>query len=95
MDRSKLILIIISLAILCYYYMGQAKSTLPGGKKFTVYGTSWCGYTTKQREYLNKKYGKGSHTYVDCETGDCSGITAFPVTQTPSGEKIKGFNETL
>ena len=95
MDRSKIILIIITLSILCYYYMGQTKSKLPRGKKFIVYGTSWCGYTTKQRDYLDNKYGKGSHTYVDCETGDCNGIEAFPVTQTPDGNKVKGFNETL
>ena len=64
MDRSKIILIIITLSILCYYYMGQAtKHAAPGGKKFTVYGTSWCGYTTKQRDYLDNKVWQGV-TYI-------------------------------
>lgn len=94
MDTSKIILIIIALIVLCYYYMGQTASTMKGDK-FIVYGTTWCGYTTKQREYLDRRYGKGSHTFVDCDKENCPGITAFPVTQTPQGTKVKGFNETL
>ena len=64
----------------------------PGGIKFIVYGTEWCGYTTKQRKHLDKKYGAGSHEFVDCDKTDCPGIDAFPVTKTPSGDMVKGFN---
>jgi hypothetical protein len=62
-------------------------------RNFTVYGTTWCGYTTKQREHLDQKYGRGSHTFIDCDQQDCGGINSFPVTITPSGKKIIGFNE--
>lgn len=65
-------------------------------KKFIVYGTSWCGYTTKQRKHLDSKYGKNSHTYVDCETGKCpKDITSFPVTISASGNKVVGFNTEM
>lgn len=62
------------------------------GNKFVVYGTEWCGYTTKQRKHLDKKYGPGSHEFVDCDKTHCPGINAFPVTKTPAGDMIKGFN---
>ena len=86
-----IVLIIITLGILCYYYMGQSESKTG----FTVYGTTWCGYTTKQREYLDKKYGRNSHKFIDCDKQNCPGISAFPVTEKPDGTKVKGFNETL
>lgn len=90
----KLIIVLILVAIIvCYYFMGQKASYQ--GKQYTVFGTTWCGYTTKQREYLDNKYGKGSHKFVDCDSGDCGGIEAFPVTETPSGERVKGFNESI
>ena len=87
------ILIIITLAILCYYYMGQSKSSQ--NAQFIVYGTTWCGYTTKQREHLDKKYGKGSHIFIDCDKENCPGITAFPVTEKSNGIRVKGFNQNL
>ena len=73
--------------------MGSA----PAGGKFIVYGTEWCGFTTKQRKYLDDKYGPGSHQYVDCEKdqGSCSNMNAFPVTKTPNGNMVKGFNNTI
>ena len=73
--------------------MGQKASYQD--KKFTVFGTTWCGYTTKQREHLDKKYGKGSHDFIDCDTQDCGDIDSFPVTETPRGERVRGFNEPI
>lgn len=74
----------------------KPKSPLPEGAKFVVYGTEWCGYTTKQRKHLDDKYGAGSHEFVDCDKGDCpNGVDAFPVTKTPSGDMVKGFNTEL
>jgi len=65
------------------------------GKKetgvWTVYGTTWCGWTTKQLEYLKKK--SIDHKFVDCEKGKCDGIDAFPVMDSPNGERITGYKE--
>jgi len=58
---------------------------------WTVYGTTWCGWTTKQLEYLKKKGIK--HKFVDCEKGKCDGIDAFPVIESPNGERITGYKE--
>jgi hypothetical protein len=65
------------------------------GKKetgaWTVYGTTWCGWTTKQLEYLKKK--SIDHKFIDCEKGKCDGIDAFPVMDSPNGERITGYKE--
>ena len=58
---------------------------------WTVYGTTWCGWTTKQLEYLKKK--GIDHKFVDCEKGKCDGIDAFPVMDSPNGERITGYKE--
>lgn len=58
---------------------------------WTVYGTTWCGWTTKQLEYLKKK--GIDHKFVDCEKGKCDGIDAFPVMESPNGERITGYKE--
>jgi len=58
---------------------------------WTVYGTSWCGWTIKQLEYLKKK--GIDHKFVDCEKGKCDGIDAFPVLESPNGERITGYKE--
>ena len=87
---------IIVLAACVVAMMKKSKSVSPAGGKFIVYGTEWCGYTTKQRKHLDNKYGAGSHEFVDCDSGDCpQGIDAFPVTKTPSGDMVKGFNTEL
>ena len=59
--------------------------------EWTVYGTSWCGWTTKQLEYLKKK--GITHKFIDCEKNNCDGIDAFPVMESSSGEKVKGYKE--
>ena len=58
---------------------------------WTVYGTTWCGWTTKQLEYLKKKGIE--HKFVDCEKGKCDGIDAFPVIESPNGERMTGYKE--
>ena len=62
-----------------------------GTGAWTVYGTTWCGWTTKQLEYLKKKGIE--HKFVDCEKGKCDGIDAFPVMESPNGERITGYKE--
>ena len=93
--------IIIIAAVVALYIVKYCKTRMSksssGPTKFTVLGTEWCGYTTKQRKHLDDKYGKGSHTYIDCdkEKGKCEGLSAFPVTRDASGKETKGFNKDL
>jgi len=97
----KYILAVAAVAVFacCAYTMmkNKAPSPSPTGGKFTVYGTDWCGFTTKQRKHLDSKYGPGSHTYVNCEKdkNSCSGMDAFPVTKTANGDMVKGFNTDI
>jgi hypothetical protein len=90
--RQLLFLIAVGVAVLIMYK--SRKSGGGGGKAdFTVYGTAWCGYTTKQREALG-----GRHTYIDCDLdkAQCQGINGFPVTvNNTTGERHKGFNPNL
>lgn len=92
-----IITVVISLYIFKYCKNRMSKNVPPGTVKFTVLGTDWCGYTTKQRKHLDDKYGKGSHTYIDCDKDKdkCNGISAFPVTRTSDGREFKGFNKDL
>jgi len=82
--------ILLAVVIVFCVYRPMAKK-----EKFTVYGTTWCGYTTKQRDHLNSKYGRGSHKFVDCDKENCHGIESFPVTVTKNGTKVVGFNESI
>jgi len=58
---------------------------------WTVFGTTWCGWTTKQLDYLKNKGIE--HKFVDCEKGKCDGVKAFPVMESPTGERITGYKE--
>jgi len=82
-------------AINTYIFLNTGKSTKVQKETdkgtWTVYGTTWCGWTTKQLEYLKKK--GIDHKFVDCEKGKCDGIDAFPVIESPNGEKITGYKE--
>ena len=80
-------------AINAYIFLntGNIVKTDKGTGTWTVYGTTWCGWTTKQLEYLKKK--GIDHKFVDCEKGKCDGIDAFPVIESPNGERITGYKE--
>ena len=82
----------IILALINIMILLQTKKTSSGGGKgWTVYGTMGCGWTRKQLDYM-KKSGR-PFTFVDCDKGECAGMTAFPTTVAPSGEKTVGFKE--
>ncbi len=91
-----LIIALIMLGIAIYMFNRYGSKTGPK-KGFTVYGTDWCSYTTKQRAHLDNKYGPNSHKYINCEKnkGKCKGMTGFPVTVTKDGKRVKGFNTDL
>ena len=80
-------------AVNAYIFLNTGKKveTDKATGTWTVYGTTWCGWTTKQLEYL-KKNGI-DHKFVDCEKGKCDGIDAFPVMDSPTGERITGYKE--
>lgn len=59
--------------------------------QLTVYGTDWCKWTKKQRDYLTEK--GIPFTYIDCEQQKCpASVTAFP-TLDKDGELMVGFRE--
>jgi hypothetical protein len=57
--------------------------------QWTVYGTDGCGWTRKQLKEMDDK--GVSYTYVNCETGDCGGISSYPTLKSDSGETKVGF----
>ena len=89
-----LALIVIDIYILLNTGNNKMKTTKKVDDKtveWTVYGTSWCGWTTKQLEYLKKK--NIPYKFIDCEKGNCDGIEAFPVMKSSDGEEIVGYKE--
>ena len=60
-------------------------------KKWKVYGTTWCGWTTRQLEYM-KKHNK-AYEFIDCEKEQCNGIKSFPTLVSSDGENISGYRE--
>ena len=80
-----LIVALILIVVLTLYQISPKKM---GGPKYTIYGTMGCGWTRKQLDYM-KKSGK-PFTFVDCDKGECAGMTAFPTTVAPSEWKEKG-----
>jgi hypothetical protein len=49
--------------------------------KPTLYGTDWCGYTTKQKQAFDK--AQVLYDYVNCETSPdkCAGISSYPTVK--------------
>ena len=79
------------------YILRRLKPVGPSTTGYTVYGTNWCGYTTKQKKYLAQTYGPTSYTYVDCDTHKtiCKDITSYPQTTLPNGDTVRGYNNTI
>jgi hypothetical protein len=59
--------------------------------QLTVYGTEWCSWTKKQREYLTNK--GIPFRFVDCDKGHCpANVSGFP-TMDKDGEILVGYRE--
>jgi len=86
----------ILIAIRLYDFL-KPKKVDTSNVDLVVYGTDWCGYTTKQRKHLDSKYGPGSHVYVNCEEHPekCKDMKGFPVTEKADGSVIVGFNSQI
>lgn len=96
-NKMYIALAIVVAVVAYYYFYKPGNSARDPNATFTVFGTDWCGYTTKQRKHLDGKYGKGSHNYVNCETEECpSDVKGFPVTvHNGTGKRVDGFNTEL
>ncbi len=57
--------------------------------KATIYGTDWCGFTTKQRKEFDDKHI--DYDYIDCDKNkqQCAGISAFPVVKNFSSQNLE------
>jgi len=96
--KNKLFQAVVAILIAIRLYdLLKPKKVDTSGADFVVYGTDWCGYTTKQRKHLDSKYGSGSHVYVNCDSNpdQCKGMKGFPVTKKSNGDMIVGFNSQL
>jgi glutaredoxin len=59
--------------------------------ELTVYGTRWCGWTKKQRAFLDQK--GIVYAFVDCEKEPCPEfVRGFP-TLLKDGQILRGFQE--
>lgn len=61
-----------------------------------LYGTEWCGFTTKQKKNLDEVYGVGNYNYIDCDADnapdECKNYDGWPVTII-DGVEHKGYKE--
>ena len=64
-----------------------------GAGDWTVYGTTSCGWTRKQFEYMESK--NIPYKFVDCDSEDCKDITGFPTLKKSDGTTIVGFSNSL
>ena len=81
-------LIVIDLWIL---YSTGRKERYEKSAEWKVYGTMGCGWTRKQLKYMEDK--GISYEFIDCDSGDCAGMDAFPTLVGPKGKKIVGYKE--
>ena len=68
----------------------RIRAALKAGE-LTVYGADWCGWTNKQRAYLD---GKGiAYSFVNCEQQPCPDfVKSFP-TLVQDGQVLTGYKE--
>lgn len=70
----------------------RVRTGLAAGKA-ALYGTDWCGFTTKQRQAFDAAHVP--YDYINCDTakGQCAGITSFPTVKgyPNDGDQWVGF----
>ena len=62
--------------------------------KWKVYGKNECGWTVKQKKYMDDN--KIDYDYINCKENpsECpEGIKGFPFNISPEGEEIEGYVE--
>jgi hypothetical protein len=80
------ILLIIAILLLTFSMFSRQQK----GGKWTVYGTTGCGWTRKQLKHM--KDNNVPHTFIDCDKKDCNGFNAYPTLKDPSGKITTGFS---
>lgn len=69
----------------------RVRTGLSAGETLTVYGTTTCGWTRKQIDYLKGK--NLPYRFVDCDTSECPDfVEAFPTTVV-GGQVYTGFTQ--
>lgn len=69
----------------------KKKENMHSEDEWTVYGTMECPWCRKQKEYMEKK--GIPYKFVNCKSGKCPGMDAFPVLESPSGQRTVGYKE--
>ena len=100
MKTSKIFLLLIAVLVVLYLLNFRLTSSSVsadnkgGSGDWTIYGTTSCGWTRKQIEYMKSK--NISYNFVDCNSEDCKGITGFPTLKKSDGTTtIVGFSSSL
>lgn len=65
------------------------------GGKWSVYGTTKCGWTNKQLEHM--KSNGINHEFIDCskDRSKCKGMDGFPTLRhSGTGKEIVGYTTT-
>jgi hypothetical protein len=107
MDRHVVIwffTVIVALLILGsgFYYLNRASYWSPkpvdyasaddssdSGPGWTVYGSMNCGWTRKQLSHMDDK--NVAYKFVDCDSGDCPGVSGFPTLKNDDGTVKVGY----
>ena len=89
MNTSFFVFLAFVLAFLFLLNSWLSKKTSSSKSKWTVYGTDGCGWTRKQLKELDEK--NVQYKYINCESGDCGGISSFPTLKSDDGELKVGF----
>ena len=88
-----IVTVLIVLYLLNFRLMNKSSGGGGGGGDWTVYGTTSCGWTRKQFEYMESK--NIPYKFVDCDSEDCKDITGFPTLKKSDGTTIVGFSNSL
>jgi hypothetical protein len=87
------VMFVIAIILLNMVLTNKKPSSTKGGGSangsWTVYGTNGCGWTRKQLEVMDSK--KIPYKFVDCDSEDCAGMSAYPTLIGPDGAKTVGF----
>ena len=88
-----LIILYLANSLLVKKSPGGAAAPAASAGTWTVYGTNGCGWTRKQLEVMDSK--GVSYKFINCDSENCDGVSAFPTLVDPNGKKTVGFSSTL
>lgn len=85
--------LILVVAIIIYYYTSYSSQEKLSGnntKKYTVYGSMNCGWTTKQLDEIKKNGHEHMVEFVDCDKNQdkCQNVEGFPTWKVNGSETL-------